>query len=116
VGKFRVLLIDDSEIVRLTTTALLEDGPYDVVEAGSAAEGRAKLAGGDFDVVIVDQHLGDGLGTDLIPEVRRALPAARVVVMSGSATPEELKGADLVLLKGEAPDAMLALLERTLRR
>ena len=114
-ANYKVLLIDDSEVVRLTTTAMLEDGPYDVVPAASAAEGRRQLAAGAFDVVIVDQHLGDGLGTELIPEVRRALPAAMVVVMTGSETPE-LEGADAVLLKGEDPKAMLRLLERSRRR
>jgi len=110
----KVLLIDDSEMVRLTTGAIL-DG-YDVSEAESVASARAQLAAGGFDVVILDQHLGDGLGTDLIPEIRRLLPQAAVVVMSGSAAPEELRGADLVWLKGDAPEQMLVSLERLLRR
>jgi DNA-binding NtrC family response regulator len=107
-------LIDDSEMVRMTTGAILED--YDVAEAESLADARAQLAAGAFDVIILDQHLGDGLGTDLIPEIRRRLPQATVVVMSGSAAVDELQGADLIWLKGEPPERMLALLEQSLRR
>jgi len=115
VAKHRILLIDDSEMVRLTTGAILEES-YEVAEADSLAEARTQLAARAFDVIILDQHLGDGLGTDLIPEIRRRLPQAKVVVMSGSAAPEELRGADMIWLKGEAPERMLALLAQTLGR
>jgi two-component system, response regulator RegA len=116
VTRYRVLLIDDSAMVRLTTAAILEDGHYDISEAASVADGRKQIAGGGFDVVIIDQHLGDGMGTDLIPDVRKLLPKACVVVMSGSAAPGELQGADLVLVKGDDPNQLLALLAEALRR
>jgi two-component system OmpR family response regulator len=99
----RVLIVDDSEGVRMTLTAILEDAGYAVSEAASLAEARARLAGEVYEVIILDVMLEDGLGTDLIAAARSALPAAKVVLFSGGAA-EEIRGAaDLVLAKGGDP-------------
>lgn len=81
----RLFLVDDSETNRLTLSALLEDEGFVIDEASSFTEARARLeAAAGFDVVLLDQHLGDGLGADLLPIVRGACPSAKIVMMSGS--------------------------------
>src|SRR5438105_7304557 len=80
-----ILLVDDDEANRITLSALLEDEGFDVREARSMAEARGVLSEGpSFAVVLTDQHLGDGLGSDLVPEIRSRLPDAKIVLMSGS--------------------------------
>ena len=58
-----------------------------VVAAGSLALARAALAGGAFDVVLLDVRLPDGCGLDLAAELQqcgdRAPPA--VIALSGAA-------------------------------
>jgi two-component system repressor protein LuxO len=107
----RVLIVDDALPARLTFAALLQDAGYEVVEAGSLAEGRGKLALGRFELAIIDLQLPDGLGTLLLPDLRRAQPGAVIVVLSGNDL-GTLAGVDLTLAKGEAPDALLRKIDR----
>lgn len=81
-----VLLIDDDDGNRLTLSALLEGEGFDVREARSFAEARKLLSEPPpFALVLADQHLGDGLGSELLPLVHSRLPHAKTVLMSGSA-------------------------------
>ncbi|HMI84758.1 MAG TPA: response regulator [Polyangiaceae bacterium] len=82
-----VLLVDDDESNRLTMSALLEVEGFDVREATTFAEACTLLsATPSFTIVLTDQHLGDGLGSDLAPMIRARLPGAKIVLMSGSAS------------------------------
>ncbi|WP_437675689.1 response regulator [Sorangium sp. So ce131] len=114
-----VLLVDDDESSRFVLAALLEDEGFQVDVAGSfAAAGEALAAGGArYDLVLLDQNLGDGRGTDLLPAVRARLPGARVALLSGSGG-EDLDGApppDVVLAKGIDFPALLDALRGLLR-
>jgi DNA-binding response OmpR family regulator len=104
----RILLVDDSEILRVTTAALLEDAGYVVVEAGSLAQARASLASGEIAAAVVDLHLGDGLGSALLPDLRALHPRAAFILLSGTAEPMPDFDGDLYLLKGMEPEEMLA--------
>lgn len=108
----RVLLVDDVESIRITLSVLLEDAGYDVDLAASCAEARAILAReARYDNVLLDYHLGDGLGTDLIPEARERLPGARIILMSGSAGPGGSRHAvDGAFVKGARFDDLLRVL------
>lgn len=107
-----VLLVDDDESNRITLSALLEDEGFAVDVAASCAEARRRFEAGRYDLVILDQRLGDGTGSDLLPEVRARLPGARVVAVSGSAgdAPAVRAGFDARLDKGTSfPEVARAL-------
>lgn len=108
--KRRVLLVDDDEGNRLSLSFMLEDEGFDVFVAASCAEARAVIdgavAGDPLDVVVLDHHLGDGLGTALVPFVRAAMPKARIAMLSGEAVAGV--GVDGVLTKGMDPAALLS--------
>jgi DNA-binding response OmpR family regulator len=108
----RVLLVDDSDSVRLTLGAILEDAGHIVIEASTLASARRCLQDACFDLVVLDVHLGDGLGPSLIPEVRAALPGARIAVLTGA--PAAVDGADAVFVKGDDPLQLLEQMERTI--
>ena len=110
----RILLVDDSDIFRVTLRAVLEDGGFEVSEATTVAECRSMLDGARADLVVLDVELSDGSGLDLIPAVRAALPASRVVVLSGGDHLTVTDQADLVLLKTLDPTSVLVKLERLL--
>ncbi len=114
----RVLLVDDDAANRLTLGSLLEDEGIEVDVADSLGQARAKLGDGAYDVIMLDQHLGDGLGTSLVASVRARLPAAKVMLISGSVEPESLPRdvyLDAVLAKGTRFDDLVSLM-RTLVR
>lgn len=108
----RVLLVDDDESIRITLSVLLEEDGYDVDLAASCAAARALLEREvRYDKVLLDNHLGDGLGTDLIPEARKRVPGARIIVMSGNTEAgESPHAADGYFVKGGGFDALLRVL------
>ena len=86
-----------------------------VAQAGTLGEARRVLAERELDVVILDLHLPDGDGNDLIGEIREAHPRVSVVVLS--LFPEQAEeaggaGADVVLGK----DAVFEEVVGTIRR
>jgi DNA-binding response OmpR family regulator len=105
-GAKRVLLVDDSELLRMTLGAFLEEAGYLVSEAGTVAEARASLDAGPYHAVLLDMMLPDGFGTELIPLVRAQLPEAKVVLLTGLDR-VDAAGADLVLIKGGHPDEIV---------
>ncbi len=102
----KVLLVDDNGSNRVTLGLLLEDEGLQVELAGSLAEGREALCrhGASYDLVLLDLHLGDGLGTKLVPIARDKMPGARVMLISGSVGEHEVPrevGFDGVLQRGQ---------------
>lgn len=112
-----ILLVDDSLVIQLTVSALLEDYGHDVVVAGSLSEARA-LGDRAFDAALIDLHLPDGPGTHLLAELRARRPETLRVLLTGDAEAAAAEGAaadaDLVLEKGGDPGAIGALLDRTI--
>ena len=82
----RALLVDDEELVRLSTADMLGDLGYAVIEAASGEEALSLFAGGaQFDLVVTD-HLMPGMtGTELALAVRAAQPGMPVLLVSGYA-------------------------------
>jgi two-component system, response regulator RegA len=107
----RVLLVDDSEAIRLTMGAVFEMMGHVVEVAESLAQARELQTAGVYDVAVLDVHIDDELGTDLIPDLRRIQPRALIVVLSGSASAETIVGADLVLDKGQDAELIVRTLE-----
>jgi PAS domain S-box-containing protein len=81
-----VLLVDDEDLIRLTTAAMLSELGYAVVEASSAQHALALIDRGLQPDLLVTDHLMPGMtGTDLARTVRSTLPKVRVLVVSGYA-------------------------------
>jgi PAS domain S-box-containing protein len=83
----RVLLVDDHASFRQGVARALEAEPdLDVVgQAGSLAETREILAAEHgFDVAVIDLGLPDGLGAELIGDLRVANPRAQALVLSAT--------------------------------
>jgi two-component system, OmpR family, response regulator len=111
----KVLLVDDNDGFRVSMGAVLEDAGHSVAEAASLGAARVCLEHVAFDVAVLDFHLGDGVGPELVPEIRRRRPGTRVVLMSGSADSGG-GGADLTIAKGDDPFTIVQRLEELARR
>ncbi len=108
-GRGTVLLVDDEELVRMSTADMLSDLGYSVVEAASGEE-AAKLVsrGTHFDVLVTD-HLMPGMtGTDLADTVRAAKPGVPVLLVSGYAEHEGIEPAIPRLTKPFRADELAA--------
>lgn len=105
----KLLLCDDDESNRLTTSALLEDEGYEVELASSYAEGHAKLTapGASYGLLIFDYELGDGFGSALASVARRCCPGARLLLLTG-ADAVDSSSVDAVVQKGQGFEALLA--------
>ncbi len=82
----RVLLVEDHASFRQPLAFMLDrEADITVVgQAGSLAEARRLLREVDVDVAVVDLHLPDGHGSDLIRDVRAVNPAGMILVLTGS--------------------------------
>ncbi len=81
-----VLLVDDEEVVRLTTAYMLAALGYDVVEAASGSEALALISQGLAPDILVTDHIMPGMtGTDLAHKLRRQRPDMKILVVSGYA-------------------------------
>ena len=79
----RVLVVEDEASIRDGLVRALRSASLEVVVAGSLADARAVLARGACDCVLLDLHLPDGDGLDLLAELR-ASPAAPPVIVATS--------------------------------
>jgi DNA-binding NarL/FixJ family response regulator len=80
----RILIIDDSEVVRNGIRFLLSSFDEFAVcgEAGNGAEGLLKAAALRPDVILLDLSLPDKNGLEIVPDLRRELPQTKILVMS----------------------------------
>lgn len=82
--RIRLVLVDDSEVVRVGLRALLGTEPtLEVVgEASSVASAVEKCASLSPDVVLLDIRLPDGTGVDACRQILKRTPTARVLILT----------------------------------
>jgi two-component system response regulator DevR len=79
----RVVIIDDHPMVREGLRTMLDaDGIEVVGEAGTTAEALREVRRAMPDVLLLDVELADGDGLATLPELKRAAPGARVLVVT----------------------------------
>ncbi len=70
----KILTVDDSASIRLTTKVTLTNAGYEVTEAVNGAEGLEKAKAGHFDLIVTDLNMPVMDGLTMIEELRK-LPA-----------------------------------------
>jgi CheY-like chemotaxis protein len=113
-GPGRVLVIDDDEGVRMVMCRHLVSAGFDVVAAGSAAEGIAIMrSDASLKVVLLDMLMPtmDGWGFRRVQLADSAIASIPVIVLTGAPLPslvhDQLKAADY-LLKPVGRDHLLS--------
>jgi two-component system response regulator DevR len=91
----RVLLIDDSPIIRLGLRSALEDYPdIEIVgEAGNVADGTTATTQLKPDIVLLDLHLPDKSGLVACRELLRARPQLKILVLTSSSNERHVQEA-----------------------
>jgi len=113
IGK-TVLVVDDELAIRMLCRINLELEGFRVLEAGSLGDARRVLENEPVAVLLVDVHLGDGDGRDLVRELVERDGAPRIALLTGTyeLPPDERAGADALI---EKPFTLVELLS-TVRR
>lgn len=76
-----LLVDDDRAFLAIAAAALQREGAH-VTLAHSLHEARSRLNEREFELVVLDRRLPDGDGLEFLPELRAALPAAVVVMVT----------------------------------
>lgn len=107
---YKILLVEDEELIRHFMDVLLQLGDYYTVEAEDGTEALDLLEMHDFDLLIVDNVLpGDMSGEELIQRVRADARWHDIPIIYFSGIPADWKqiGADAFIQKPSSPQDIL---------
>ena len=79
-----VLIVEDDPSIRLLCRVNLELEHYEVLEADTLRRAKELLDSDPIDVVLLDLHVGDEHGFDLLPHIKTVRPDAAVCLLSGT--------------------------------
>jgi DNA-binding NtrC family response regulator len=112
-----ILVADDEENIRAFVEVCATAEGHQVLGVENAREAKEALAKQPYDLVITDILMPEGDGLDLITQLRKLQPSARIVAMSGGGRYMEsddcLKmarglGANAVMMKPFNREALLS--------
>jgi DNA-binding NtrC family response regulator len=83
-----VLLVDDEPLFLKALVRILRPEGHRVVTAASRREAEPHLDDPDIDVVLLDLHLGDASGLEILDELKVQRPELEVVMLTGHASVE----------------------------
>lgn len=91
-----VLVVEDDASLRMLCRINLELEGYRVLDAGTIQRAAELVAEEPVDVVLLDLHVGDRHGTELLPILRAQRPEAAICLLSGTseADPPDEEGVD----------------------
>jgi DNA-binding NtrC family response regulator len=80
-----VLLVDDEDIIRLTSGEILQEIGFDVITAGTGREGLEifNTKTGEIALVILDMTLPDISGMELLNEMKKIKSGSKFLLTSG---------------------------------
>ncbi len=117
----RLLVVEDEATIAVTLEAVLAGEGYDVATAGCAAEALEQLGSQPFDLALLDLHLGDDDGLQVLSRMEEITPGTSAIVLTGYGSLETAikamrSGAADYLLKpcdvGELKAAIVRALQR----
>jgi PAS domain S-box-containing protein len=111
------LLVDDEEMIRISTADMLHELGLNVIEASSAPEALQVLRRGDLVDIVVTDHLMPGMtGVDLAKTVLSERPRIPVLIVSGFAEVDALPAFLPRLSKPFRQAELAAMIHRLLER
>lgn len=112
----RIVIVDDSAALRTLLRVTLQDASTEIVEAATADQAVDIVRGHPPEMIILDVQLGasDGLSVCRALREQPGLGKLRIIVMSGSATEQDVldAGADRFLGKPFRPIDLRSMVDR----
>jgi CheY-like chemotaxis protein len=121
-SKPKVLLVDDSDSVRVSLGLILESSGFEVIAAANVNDALQLIATQSFDVLLSDLHMpGAGDGLTVVSAMRHSNPRAVTVIFSGYPEMKEaaaaiLMQADEILVKPLDPRTLVKTIRERLKR
>jgi len=94
----RILLVDDEDVVREGTAAMLEEMGHIVSQAGSGAQALGQIRSQPFDIVVTDYLMPSMSGLELAREARKVRSDIPVLMITGFADLAEDTASDVLRL------------------
>jgi len=79
-----ILVVDDDQLILYALAKVLKDNGYEAATAATATEAIEKLSYCPYDLCLLDVHLPDLNGLDLLKIIRDMCPKIKVVIMTAS--------------------------------
>jgi PAS domain S-box-containing protein len=93
--KARILLVEDDALIRSQAERQLRSMGHSVTVAADGVEALARLAAGEFDLMLTDIVMPNGLnGHELAERARAINPAMRILLLSGHSEDAVLRGVE----------------------
>jgi diguanylate cyclase (GGDEF)-like protein len=120
----RILVVDDSRVVRAVLCRALRSGGYEPEEAASGQDALDRLASGRHDAVITDLRMPGIDGFEVLTEVKRRDPDVEVIVLTGSHAGDvacavralRLGAHDYLAKRPSCPEEVLVTVERAMEK
>jgi DNA-binding response OmpR family regulator len=112
-----ILVVEDEELIRISTSEFLREYGFTVLEAGDVAEAETLLGRSPIDLVFSDVNLPNRqTGFALEKWIRRHYPSVGVILTSGHPQdPDDINGLqEPLLLKPYTYSALLRRIDRML--
>ena len=115
----KILIVDDDAEVRGNLEEILKDEGYSTRTARSAEDALVRVKEGGVDVILLDYLMPDKTGIDVLPELKRAAPQSKIIMITAFATIENAvdaikKGAHEYIAKPFKIDQLLVLIRQVL--
>ena len=90
-----LLIVDDDRRIRSLLSRFLQGEGYRVTTAETAADARARLAGLDFDLLILDVMMPGESGFDLVKLIRTSSTVPVLILSARDAAESRITGLEL---------------------
>lgn len=109
----KILVVDDENTLRYFLRLNLQDEGYNVSEAADGATAIRLIDHNQFDVALIDLHLSDMNGLEIMRHLRKTSPETSVIILTGYATVDSAvealrQGAHDYLTKPHRTDELLS--------
>jgi diguanylate cyclase (GGDEF)-like protein len=123
-GRGRILVVDDSVVVRALVGGCLRRAGFDVAEADTGKEALRLLEHEAFDVVITDLNMPEMGGLAMLAELRKKRLSPEVIILTGSRAGDvdsavsalRLGAHDYLTKPPQSADAIIVTVERALEK
>jgi DNA-binding response OmpR family regulator len=99
----RILIVDDEATIRRNLGHALSHMGYEAEQAANGVEALAKLSSSSFDLMLLDLHMPEMDGIEVMKRARESCPGLLVIVLTGHATLDSA----IVAVKAGAVDYLL---------
>ena len=86
----RILIVDDESLIRHALTTALRQDDTTVEAVSSGKEALGEFDRNSYNLCFLDIHLPDMNGLDIMKTVRKASPATKIVILTGSEVDDEM--------------------------